>query len=420
MISPIRFEDGVLSLLDQRRLPLEETWISCRTVPDVVDAIRDMVVRGAPAIGVTAAYGMVLAAGAAAGQPADAFRERLEADAQLLEGARPTAVNLTWAVRRLLGVAGRALDDGLAPGEVARRLTDAANAMFEQDVEANRRIGRHGSLLVPDRARILTHCNAGALATAGYGTALGIVRAAVEEGKEITVVADETRPFLQGSRLTAWELDKDGIPVELITDSMAGALMARGEIDLVVVGADRIARNGDVANKIGTYSVAVLARRHGIPMYVAAPLSTIDAETPTGDDIPIEERDPQDVVELDGKAVAPEGVRARHIAFDVTPASLVTAIVTEEGVARAPFSASIGRMLGLEEEEPEPVDEAADELDEEELAALAGEDDEGPEPDTDGGARIREPATGEPDARAASAPDEQVAPAADDEADRTG
>jgi methylthioribose-1-phosphate isomerase len=315
-------------LLDQRLLPDEETWLSLTSAAEVADAIRTLAVRGAPAIGVAAAY--ALACEARRG----AARDGLDAAAALLAGARPTAVNLAWAVRRMAGRFG----DG------AQALLAEAHRVRDEDEAACRRIGALGAELVPHRARILTHCNAGALATAGYGTALGVVRAAFEAGKEVAVLADETRPFLQGARLTAWELHRDGIPVTLLTDGMAGWLMQRGEIGCVVVGADRIAANGDVANKIGTYALAVLAHHHGIPFYVAAPWSTVDLATPSGDRIPIEERPSDEVVLLAGRRIAPVGVPARYPAFDVTPARLVTAIVTERGVARAPHPAALSAL----------------------------------------------------------------------------
>jgi methylthioribose-1-phosphate isomerase len=350
VFTPMRFDGEILELIDQRQLPSEETWIGCRTAAETADAIRQMVVRGAPAIGAAAAFGFVLAARGSAGGSADELRRALAEAAETLEGARPTAVNLAWAVDRMGGVANRALDEHLDNAEVVRRLGNEAQAIFEEDVEANRAMGQHGAMLVPDGARVLTHCNTGALATTAYGTALGVIRAAVAEGKRVSVFADETRPYLQGARLTAWELQRDGIPVTVITDNAAGHLMARGEIDLVIVGSDRIAINGDVANKIGTYTVAVLARRHGIPFYVAAPTSTVDAECPGGAAIPIEERDPMEVVEVLGQRTAPEGVDARHPAFDVTPAELVTAIVTEQGVHRAPYREALLRALGREDE----------------------------------------------------------------------
>ncbi len=351
MITPIRFHDDSLELLDQRLLPGEETWIRYEDENAVAVAIREMVVRGAPAIGITAAYGLALSARRARALEPEGFAEALVEAGRTLEAARPTAVNLTWAVGRMLDVARDALDDGLEVPEIVQGLRDEAVAIHEEDIAMNREIGSHGSMLVPDGARILTHCNAGALATGAYGTALGVIRAAVEDGKKVTVFADETRPYLQGARLTAWELLKDKIPVTVITDNMAGHLMARGEIDLVVVGSDRIAMNGDIANKIGTYTVAVLARRHGVPFYVAAPVSTIDADCPSGEEIPIEERDPSEVLEAMGVPSAPEGASARHPAFDVTPAELVTAIVTNEGLARAPFTSSLRKALGIEEEQ---------------------------------------------------------------------
>jgi len=360
MIRPIRFENGVLHLLDQRRLPGEEVWLELRSVQETATAIRNMVVRGAPAIGVTAAYGMVLAAGAAESVSLDT----LERAGETLCEARPTAVNLAWAVKRMLESARDAIERGAGRDELFDRLARDASELEQKDVSSNERLGRHGASLIPDPARILTHCNTGSLATAGYGTALGVVRAATAQGKTLTVVADETRPFLQGARLTAWELDREGIPYEIITDSMAGALMARNEVDVVIVGADRIAANGDVANKVGTYPLAVLARRHGVPFYVAAPISTVDPDTPSGEKIPIEERDAAEVLAFAGINVAPEGARARHIAFDVTPASLVSAIVTDEGIARAPYERSLARLLGVELEVAEdagsgPPEEAA-------------------------------------------------------------
>ena len=330
-LRPVLYDEAgdAVRLLDQRLLPDEETWLSLRGAEAVAEAIRDLAVRGAPAIGVAAAY--ALACEARRG----ASRAALQAAAERLVQARPTAVNLSWAVRRMAERFG----DG--PAALLRE----AHAIRDEDEAACRRMGELGAALIPEKARILTHCNAGALATAGYGTALGIVRAAFDAGKGVAVFADETRPFLQGARLTAWELQRDGIPVTLLTDGMAGWLMQRGEIACVVVGADRIAANGDVANKIGTYSLAVLARHHGLPFYVAAPWSTVDLATPSGADIPIEERESEEVVTLAGKRIAPAGVRARYPAFDVTPAALVTAIVTERGISREPHAAGL-RSLG--------------------------------------------------------------------------
>jgi methylthioribose-1-phosphate isomerase len=312
----------VVRLLDQRRLPAEEVWLELASAREVERAIQDLTVRGAPAIGVAAAY--ALAVDARRGADVPALREA----AERLVRARPTAVNLAWAVRRM----SRSIGLG------AEVLLAEAHAIRDEDEAACRRIGALGAPLIPQRARILTHCNAGALATAGYGTALGVVRAAVESGNPVSVFADETRPFLQGARLTAWELQRDGIPVTLLTDAMAGWLMARGEIACVVVGADRIAANGDVANKIGTYALAVLAAHHHLPFYVAAPWSTVDLETPDGAAIPIEERAGDEVVTLGGQRIAPAGVPARYPAFDVTPEALVGAIVTERGVVRRPYA----------------------------------------------------------------------------------
>jgi methylthioribose-1-phosphate isomerase len=332
-------------LIDQRRLPRETVYVTCRTAEETAEAIRAMVVRGAPAIGVAAAFGLAVDATASSALSAEAFDRRLEDARRVLAASRPTAVNLSWAVERMARAARAARDRGAANAAVAAALEREAQAIHDEDVEACRAIGRHGAALVPERACLLTHCNAGGLATAGYGTALGVVRGAVAAGKSVRVVAGETRPFLQGARLTAWELMEDGIDTVLITDGMSGSMMRRGEIDLVVVGADRIARNGDVANKIGTYTVAVLAKEHGVPFYVAAPLSTVDLACPDGDAIPIEERDPAEVTTFDGSRIAPEGVGVRNPAFDVTPARLVTAIVTERGIARAPYDVSLAALF---------------------------------------------------------------------------
>ncbi len=356
MIEPVRFAGDSLELLDQRLLPAEERWITCSDAASVVEAIKTMVVRGAPAIGVAAGAGVALAARAGSGGGPDGLRAAVAEGVEALVAARPTAVNLAWAARRVAAAVDTALENGALPGDAAAAAWAAARAIRDADLAANKDIGRHGSMLVPDGARVLTHCNAGALATAGYGTALGVIRGAVEDGKKVTVIADETRPFLQGARLTAWELQQDGIPVVLITDNMAGALMAQGEIDLVVVGADRIAANGDVANKIGTYSVAVLARRHGIPFYVAAPTSTLDRDTPDGSAIPIEERDASEVTTIGGVRIAPEGITVRNPAFDVTPAELVTAFVTEKGIHRPPYARTLARALGIVEDEAQAGD----------------------------------------------------------------
>ena len=324
-VTPLSWDGHTLSLLDQRLLPREETWIACRTASEVAIAIRTMVVRGAPAIGVSAAYGMAMAA---------ARGDDLAAAAAELKEARPTAVNLAWAVDLLLECGGD-----------AARMRAEAERIHRDDVENNQRMGRFGAELLGPSSTILTHCNAGALATAGYGTALGVIRAAIESGKKVAVFADETRPYLQGARLTAWELQRDGIDVTLITDNMAGHFFQQGEFDAVIVGADRIAANGDAANKIGTYTVAVLASAHGVPFYVAAPLSTIDPACPDGSRIPIEERSTQEVTDIFGTRVAPEGIQVRHPAFDVTPARLITAIITERGVLRPPYGEAIRNVF---------------------------------------------------------------------------
>ena len=339
-----RAPEGV-RMLDQRVLPTREEYLLLKTPEEVAEAIRDMVVRGAPAIGVSAAFGLALGATQAVGLDAGAFDQRMDELCERMAATRPTAVNLFWAIERMRNAARGARQQGKDNAEIARLLEDEAQRIHDEDLESCRAIGRHGAGLVPETSTILTHCNAGGLATAGYGTALGVVRAAVEAGKQVRVLADETRPFLQGSRLTAWELMQDGIETVLITDSMSGSLMHRGEIDLVVVGADRIAANGDVANKIGTYNVAVLARENGVPFYVAAPLSTIDLDCPDGDHIPIEERDASEVTEIYGTRVAPEGVGVRNTAFDVTPARYVAAIVTEAGIARPPYEKSIRELF---------------------------------------------------------------------------
>jgi len=331
-------------LIDQTRLPTEEVYIECRTIEEVADAIRTMRVRGAPAIGVTAAMGLALGAQTIRAGTFAEFSEALEGMASLLVRTRPTAVNLAWAVRRLLNLARKYRDLSLA--EIRAALVAEAREMREEDIRINRALARHGQGLVPNPARVLTHCNAGALATAGYGTAVGVIRAAVEAGKRVMVWVDETRPLLQGARLTAWELQRAGIPATLITDNMAAHFMGRGQVDLVVVGADRIARNGDVANKIGTYGVALLARAHGIPFYVAAPISTLDLSLTDGSQIPIEERAPEEVTHVGGRRLAPAGIRVANPAFDVTPASFVDAIITERGIARPPYDVNLPALAG--------------------------------------------------------------------------
>ncbi len=345
--SPLKWAGDRLLILDQTRLPIEETWLDCDDVEEVAAAIRRLSIRGAPAIGVAAAYGLVVGLGSGEALDVDVarLRSRFRSAYQLLAATRPTAVNLQWALDLGRQIFERAVAGGASPQQVRAKLESWALELQRTDIEANRRIGAAGATLFESGDRVLTHCNAGALATGGYGTALGIVRAAAAAGREVTVLAGETRPFLQGARLTAWELFRDGIPVTVITDSMAGHLMRRKEVDLVLVGADRVAANGDVANKIGTYTLAVLARQHGIPFFVAAPRSTIDLETPSGDAIPIEERGRDEVAMLAGVALIPDGVPVRHPAFDVTPAELVTGIVTERGIALPPFGKSLARLV---------------------------------------------------------------------------
>jgi methylthioribose-1-phosphate isomerase len=340
----IGWDDGRVRLIDQTRLPADEIYRLCETPADVADAIRTMQIRGAPAIGIAAAMGMALAARLAHGGPAE-VAAAVDESGDVLAGTRPTAVNLFWAIERMRRVTRAALAARADVEALRERLVAEASAVLADDIAANRAMGAHGADLLPQKCVVLTHCNAGALATGGYGTALGVVRAAVEAGKEIKVFADETRPFLQGARLTVWELQKDGIDVTLLCDNMAGWLMQQGEVDAVIVGTDRTVANGDVANKIGTYSLAVLARENGIPFYVAAPTSTVDLKTRTGEDIVIEERDPSEVTVLAGVPIAPPGTKARHPAFDVTPNRYVTAIITEKGVARPPYRDSLVRLL---------------------------------------------------------------------------
>ncbi len=342
----LEWRENRLVLLDQRLLPGQEVYLELSSSEQVARAIRGLAVRGAPAIGIAAAMGLALAARNLKARTGTQLVELLEPKARELLSTRPTAVNLRWALERCLGAARQLI--GATPEEIREALLQEAKKIWVEDVLANFSMGEAGARLVPEKAKILTHCNAGGLATGGYGTALGVVRSAHRQGKAVSVLADETRPFLQGARLTAWELQKDNIPVTVITDNMAGHLMKTKEVDLVIVGADRIARNGDVANKIGTYSLAVLAKEHGIPFYVAAPLSTFDPELAGGQEIPIEERDPQEVLVLGQTRLAPEGVSARYPAFDVTPARLITGIVTETGVLGQPLASSIGRILPIE------------------------------------------------------------------------
>lgn len=343
VIRPIRFVSGQCQMLDQRLLPAEEVWYSYKTYQEIAEAIRTMVVRGAPAIGVAAAIGAWFGARDIETESSWDFFQQLKEICDVLAATRPTAVNLFWALERMKHFAESNLDRSVL--ELKIGLEYEALAITQEDEKINRMMGQYGAPLLPDGARVLTHCNAGALATAAYGTALGVIRAAVEAGKKISVIADETRPFLQGARLTAWELQKDNIPVTLICDNMAGYLMSKGEIDCVIVGADRIVANGDVANKIGTYTVAVLAKEHNLPFYVAAPVSTIDLSLSDGSLIPIEERDEREITHIKDIQLAPEGSRVRNPAFDVTPHRLVTAIITEHGVVKGDYLTGLNQIV---------------------------------------------------------------------------
>ena len=345
-IIPVRWTDEGVEMLDQRLLPTEEKWLMLRTYNEVAAGIKDMVVRGAPAIGVSASYGIALGAKQFVGTNVDDLDEELEYISDVLAKTRPTAVNLFWAIDRMKRTFQKAKSEGKSVSEIKQILLDDAKAIHDEDIESQRLIAQFGGELIEDNSTVLTHCNAGALATGGvWGTALGVIRGAVNQGKTISVIADETRPYLQGARLTAWELMQDDIPVTLITDNMSGHIMKKGGVHAVVVGSDRIAANGDVANKIGTYMVAVLARRHGIPFYVAAPLSTVDLNCPTGDQIPIEERDIREVTHVKDIQLAPDDTLVSNYAFDVTPNDLVTAIITEKGVARAPYTESLKKQF---------------------------------------------------------------------------
>ena len=350
MFKTIEWTDEGVRMIDQTRLPGEEIYHTYQDYREVAEAIRSMVIRGAPAIGVAAAMGVALGIQQSPARTLAELRADFEKIAETISKTRPTAVNLFWAVKRMRMVLESAASRGHSEAEVIESirtsLIEEAKRVLAEDIAINEAMGRHGASLMPDSGTVLTHCNAGALATGGYGTALGVIRAAVGAGKQIEVFADETRPFLQGARLTAWELAKDGIPVTLISDNMAGHFMKQGQIKAVIVGADRIAANGDTANKIGTYSVAVLAHENGIPFYVAAPLSTIDTSLSSGDQIPIEERSAAEVTHLAGVAIAPEGVTARHPAFDVTPHRYIAAIITERGVARDPYTESLRALFG--------------------------------------------------------------------------
>src|SRR3989475_3479923 len=342
MVHTLEWTDSGVRFIDQTKLPAEETYVTCKTYEQVADAIRAMVVRGAPAIGVAAAMGIALGVQNSKAESGGELKREFDQICDVMGKTRPTGVNLFWAIRRmrdkfeLLRV--RPLP------QIKQALIEEAQRMHAEDIAANQAMGRHGATLMPASGGVLTHCNAGALATCGYGTALGGIRAAVGQGKKIHVYADETRPFLQGSRLTAWELMKHGIPTTVISDNMAGAMMKQGKIGAIVVGADRIAANGDVANKIGTYMLAVLAKEHGIPFYVAAPFSTVDLDTPAGSSIPLGQRDPPQITHITGRQMVPDGVEIENPAFDVTPAKYVTAIITERGIARAPYAESLHRL----------------------------------------------------------------------------
>ena len=347
-IIPVKWSDEGVEMLDQRLLPTEEKWLTLRTYNEVADGIRDMVVRGAPAIGVSAAYGIALGAKNFVGTNVTDLEDDLDFICDVLGKTRPTAVNLFWAIDRMKRTFQKAKTTGKSVSEIKQILLDDSKAIHEEDIESQRLIAKFGGELLDDNSTVLTHCNAGALATGGvWGTALGVIRGAVDAGKHISVIADETRPYLQGARLTAWELMQDDIPVTLITDNMSGHVMKKGRVQAVVVGSDRIAANGDVANKIGTYMVAVLAHRHGIPFYVAAPLSTVDLNCPTGEEIPIEERSRIEVTHIMGNQLAPDGVGVSNYGFDVTPNDLVTAIITEKGVARAPYIDSLKKQFDV-------------------------------------------------------------------------
>jgi len=345
-IIPVKWTDEGVAMLDQRLLPTEEKWLMLRTADEVAAGIKEMVVRGAPAIGVSAAYGVALGAKNFVGTNVDDLEDELEFVSDTLGKTRPTAVNLFWGLDRMKRTFQKAKAEGKSVSEIKEILKAESIAIHNEDIESQRLIAKFGGELLADNDTVLTHCNAGALATGGvWGTALGVIRGAVDQGKQISVIADETRPYLQGARLTAWELMEDDIPVTLITDNMSGHIMKKGGVHAVVVGSDRIAANGDVANKIGTYMVAVLAKRHGIPFYVAAPLSTVDLNCPTGDQIPIEERDIREVTHVRDVQLAPNDASVSNYAFDVTPNDLVTAIITEKGVARAPYTESLKKQF---------------------------------------------------------------------------
>ena len=345
MLPTVAWENDVIVMIDQRKLPGQEVYVHCKTAKDVAKAITTMVIRGAPAIGVSAAMGIALGMQRSKHTGTRQFTVEFNQVCDLMAGTRPTAVNLFWAIERMKRSFGAGALAGESVDELKSRMRREADAIHDEDVASCKTMGRFGAEVVPQHARILTHCNAGALATAGYGTALGVIRAAAEQGKVAQVFADETRPFLQGARLTAWELVKDGIPTTVITESMAGPLMRQGGLDFIVVGADRIAANGDVANKIGTYTVAMMAQAHGVPFYVAAPLSTIDLNTPDGAGIPIEERSAKEISHLGATQLTPAGATIWNPAFDVTPNHLIAGIITEKGIARAPYTHSLRELF---------------------------------------------------------------------------
>jgi methylthioribose-1-phosphate isomerase len=344
VIKTLEWTDAGVRFIDQTKLPTEEIYVTCGTYQEVADAIRTMIVRGAPALGVAAGMGVALGVRESKASSLAELRRELDEICRVIAATRPTAVNLFWGIRRMQDKFA-SLQERPLP-QIKAEMVVEAQRMHAEDIAANEAMGRHGAVLLPATGGVLTHCNAGALATAGYGTALGVIRAAVDSGKKLHIFADETRPFLQGSRLTAWELMKDNIPTTLISDNMAGAMMSQGRINAVVVGADRIAANGDVANKIGTYTVAILAKEHGIPFYVAAPIATVDLKTPDGAHIPIEQRAINEVTHMAGRQIAPDGVGVENPAFDVTPHRYVSAIITERGVARAPYQESLRELVG--------------------------------------------------------------------------
>jgi methylthioribose-1-phosphate isomerase len=345
MIKTVEWTNEGVRMLDQRLLPTEEKYLMLRSYEEVADAIKKMIVRGAPAIGVSAAMGLALGASQSVGTSVADLEYDFKFMCKVMEATRPTAVNLFWAVERMRTALLKAKSETKNVEEIKQRLTNEALAIFNEDIASNRALGKFGGELIADGATVLTHCNAGALATAGdYGTALGVIRGAIDAGKRVAVIADETRPFLQGARLTAWELAQDNIPVTVITDNMAGHVMKQGKVDCVVVGADRIAANGDAANKIGTYMVAVLAKQHNIPFYVAAPISTVDLNTPTGEEIPIEQRGAKEVTHIGEHQLTPDGVDVHNFAFDVTPNEFIAAIITDRGIARAPYTESLRNL----------------------------------------------------------------------------